>query len=141
MVEEIAESFWLGYKALLPKNRENNDPVLPEHLPYQGSVQGEFGLIPSEETCEVLRGWLKEKGDHHVLYFVTEGTTDEIGAGPNFKIGNSELTEETLAAINAGNESVIMAPDYAWAVFIDHEGKLHISGPNELADLLRNAII
>jgi hypothetical protein len=49
----------------------------------------------------------------------------------------SELTEAALSALNPGFENVLIGPDFSWALFMDHEGYLHVAGPQDLFSCLQ----
>jgi hypothetical protein len=76
-----------------------------------------------------LRTWLAENQQGSVYYFLTESIPEQE---TDFEIGADQLTHEILASINKVSESAIVAVDFSWVLFVDHEGLLHVSGPTEL---------
>jgi hypothetical protein len=54
-----------------------------------------------------------------------------------YEISVSELTETALSELNSGFENVLVGTDFSWALFIDHEGHLHVAGPTELFACLK----
>ncbi len=125
----ISDDAWGQYKVLLPKTRELYVPALPANLPYQGKVQGVYDYVWPDEVLGRLREWLQSRGEEIVYYFKTESIE---GEDTDFEIETAELTHDTLASINSGFENAIVGRDFSWAVFVDHEGALHVSGPQEL---------
>lgn len=129
MVREISPDAWERYKALLPKTRELYELALPVNLPYQGKVEGSFDYILPDEVLERLRAWLQSRGEESVYYFKTEGIE---GEATNFEVDIADLTHESLSEVNGHAENAIVGKDFTWAIFVDHEGVLHVSGPPEL---------
>ena len=133
MIRKISADAWRLYQALLPQTRELYVPALPTNLPYQGKVEGNFDYILPDEVLGRLRVWLQSRGEESVYYFKTESTNDE---DTNFEVERAELTHDNLADLDVHSENVIVAKDFAWAVFVDHEGAFHVSGPKELIQKL-----
>ena len=129
MIKKISNDAWDCYKTLLPKTRGIYEPPLPANLPYQGRVHGEFDYILSDEVLGRLREWLNKRGDEAVYYFMTEFAE---GDSTDFEVKTSELTKETLSSVNKTYENALVAKDFSWAIFVDHEGALHVSGPKDL---------
>ena len=129
MVREISPEAWEQYKALLPSTREIYIPALPVNLSYQGKVQGSFDYVLPEEVLEQLRAWLQSRGEEFVYFFKTEGIA---GEATNFEVHVAELTHESLSKIDVHCENALAGKDFTWAIFVDHEGDLHVSGPPEL---------
>lgn len=129
MIRTISGDAWNRYKALLPKTRELYVPALPIDLPYQGNIQGNFDYVLPDEELSRLRKWLESRGEETVYYFKTEGVEGEPA---NFEVEVTELTHDNLSEINRHAENVIVGRDFSWAIFVDHEGFLHVSGPVEL---------
>lgn len=129
MVREISHDAWEQYKALLPQTRELYQLALPVNLPFQGTVDGVFDYILPDEVLARLRAWLQSRGEESVYYFKTEGVE---GEATNFEVDVAELTHESLEQVNGHSESAIVGKDFTWAIFVDHEGALHVSGPPEL---------
>jgi hypothetical protein len=128
-VRTISHDAWEQYKALLPNTRKIYELALPVNLPYQGAVQGDFDYVLPDEVLGRLREWLQSRREEFVYYFKTEGIE---GEATNFEIGIAELTHDNLAKINTCSENAIAGIDFTWAIFVDHEGGLHVSGPQEL---------
>jgi hypothetical protein len=105
-------------------------PALPETLPYLGIIEGPFDYVPPETILEQLRQWLSSRGIVSVFYFLTEGISESHPT--DYEISVSELTEETLSELNNGFENVLVDTDFSWALFMDHEGNLHVAGPDDL---------
>lgn len=129
MIKSIPEEMWNRYKELLPKTRQFHDPPLPETLAYQGTISGTFDYALPEELLQRLRKWLAENQQQSVFYFLTESIPEQK---TDFEIGADQLTHAALASVNKATESAIVAKDFSWALFVDHEGALHVSGPAEL---------
>ena len=135
MIKAISEKAWLRYKALLPKTRDICAPVLPVTLPYRGRVtQGAIDYVPSGPLLNRLREWLNERGEESVFCFLTEVVSGQEGT--DFEVGISQLTEHALSDF-VHLENVIVAKNFSWALFIDHEGNLHVAGPEDLFARLR----
>ncbi len=130
MIKAISEDIWLRYKTLLSTSHELYVPALPETLPYLGIIEGPFDYVPPETILERLRQWLSSRSIASVFYFLTEGSSENHPT--DFEISVSELTEATLSVLNNGFESVLVGTDFAWALFMDHEGNLHVAGPDDL---------
>ena len=123
---------WVRYKRLLSRSSTNTsaDAKLPGNLPHRISLTCGFDYVPPAEFMNCLRTWLVKRGALRVFYFITE-TAD--GTMPtDFAIPVSELTSENLCRINPGAESVMVAQDFTWAIFVDHEGRVHAAGPKDL---------
>jgi hypothetical protein len=135
MIKVLPKDIWQRYKALLSTSRKLYIPVLPATLPYLGIIGGSFDYVPPEAVLERLRGWLNSKGIASVFYFLTEGTSED---GPtDYELSVADLTERTLSELNTGFENVVVGTDFSWALFMDHEGNLHMAGPNELFSCLK----
>lgn len=130
MIKAISKNIWLRYKTLLSTSHELYVPALPETLPYLGSIEGPFDYVPPEAILEWLRQWLSSRGIASVFYFLTEGTSESHLI--DYEISVSELTEATLSALNNGFENVLVGTDFSWALFMDHEGNLHVAGSDDL---------
>lgn len=133
MVKAVSKEAWTRYKALLPKTRNIYEPVLPGSVPYQGKIEGSFDYVLPEELLQRLRDWLSQNGQTSVYYFLTESVEGET---TDFEINTEDLTHNNMLKLNKANENVIVARDFTWAVFVDHDGTLHVSGPNDLFFLL-----
>lgn|SRR6266508_3449607 len=126
----VGNNMWLRYKTLLSTSHELYVPALPETLPYLGIIEGPFDHVPPEIILERLRQWLSSRGIASVFYFLTEGVSESHLT--DYEISVSELTEATLSALNNGFENVLVGTDFSWALFMDHEGNLHVAGPDDL---------
>ncbi len=135
MIKHLPQDIWLRYKKLLPASHELYIPALPKHLPYLGIVEGPFNYVPSEAVFNVLRQWLKSREITSIFYFLTEEISGDQDT--DFEIGVAELTESTLSQLNSGFENVLVGTDFSWALFLDHEGHLHVAGPQELFSCLQ----
>lgn len=133
MARVISDDAWRQYKALLPQTRELYVPALPANLPYQGKLAGSFDYVLPDEVLGRLREWLQSRGEQSVYYFKTEGIETEDS---NFEIKTAELTHDSLSELDVHSENAIVGKDFTWAVFVDHEGSLHVSGPIELMQKL-----
>lgn len=133
MIRVISGDAWGQYKALLPQTRELYVPPLPTNLPYQGKVEGNFDYVLPDGVLGRLRKWLQQRGEESVYYFKTEVTDDEE---TNFEVETAELNHDSLAELDVHSENVIVSKDFTWAVFVDHEGAFHVSGPKELMQAL-----
>ncbi len=134
MIRSLSNETWLRYSDLLPKDSKMDDPKLPLTLPYQGQVQGPFDYVHPDELLNDLRKWLITKEEQSVFYFLTESVE---GEETDFEVSVSQLTHDALSEINRGSENVIVAKNFSWAIFMDHEGTLHVAGPQELFLLLK----
>jgi hypothetical protein len=132
----MVNNMWLRYKTLLSTSHELYVPALPEALPYVGIIEGPFDYVPPEAVLERLRQWLSSRGIASVFYFLTEGSSESHAT--DYEISVSELTEATLSALNNGFENVLVGTDFSWALFMDHEGNLHVAGPNDLFACLQS---
>ena len=135
MIKAIPEDIWLSYKTLLSTSHKLYVPALPETLPYVGSIEGPFDYVPPEAVLERLRQWLSSRGIASVFYFLTEGIAESHPT--DYEISVSELTEATLSELNNDFESVLVGTDFSWALFMDHEGNLHVAGPDDLFTCLQ----
>jgi hypothetical protein len=136
MIKAISEDTWLRYKKLLSTSHKLYVPALPETLPYLGIIDGTFDYVLPERALERLRQWLSSRGITSVFYFLTESSP--AGHPTDYEISVSELTEATLSALNNGFENVLVGTDFSWALFMDHEGNLHMAGPNDLFACLKS---
>jgi hypothetical protein len=130
MIKVISQDVWQQYKAFLPTSHTLYIPALPETLPYAGSITGPFDYVPPEPLLAKLRQWLRSKVVASVFYFLTERVAGDHPT--DYEISVSELTEANLATLNNGFENVVTGTDFSWALFMDHEGQLHVAGPSEL---------
>lgn len=133
MIRRITDQAWRQYKALLPQTRERYMPALPLNLPFQGKIEGSFDYVLPDKVLARLREWLRSRGEESVYYFKTEAVEDE---DTNFEVETAELTHDDLSDLDVHGENVIVGKDFSWAVFVDHEGALHVSGPKELMQKL-----
>jgi hypothetical protein len=136
MIKAISEDIWLRYKQSLSTSHKLYVPALPETLPYLGVIEGPFDYVPPEAILERLQQWLSSRGIASVFYFQTEGISESHPT--DYEISVSELTEATLSALNNGFENVLVGTDFSWVLFMDHEGKLHIAGPDDLLACLQS---
>ncbi len=136
MIKAMSEDIWLRYKKLLSTSHKLYVPALPETLPYLGSIEGPFDYITPEPILERLRQWLSSRSIASVFYFLTESGSEHHPT--DYEISVSELTEATLSALNNGFESVLVGTDFSWALFLDHEGNLHVAGPEDLFACLQS---
>lgn len=135
MIRKVSKEVWSAYERLLPKEREAyRELPLPTTLDYQGEIRGSFRYVPPESLLGHLRSWLKNRGEGRVYYFTTEYTPDEEGL---FELDLADLTQKTLSEINRNLENILLASDFSWVLFLDHEGTLHVAGPKELLLLLQ----
>jgi len=130
MVKIPPKDVWLQYKALLPTAHMLYLPALPTTLPYVGVIVGPFDYVPPDAVLARLRQWLESQGIGSVFYFLTESSADTHPT--DYELSVSELTEAALSALNNGFENVVVGQDFSWALFMDHEGNLHVAGPNTL---------
>jgi hypothetical protein len=130
MIKAIPQDIWLRYKQLLPTAHELYVPALPKTLPSLGVIEGPFDYVPPEALLERLRQWLERRGVASVFYFLTESLSE--AAPTDYELSIAELTEATLSQLNKGFENVLVGTDFSWGLFMDHEGKLHVAGPEEL---------
>ena len=130
MIKAISEDTWLRYKKLLSTSHKLYVPALPETLPYLGSIENSFDYVLPETILERLRQWFSSRGIASVFYFLTEGLSESHPT--DYELSVSELTEATLLELNNGFENVLVGTDFSWALFMDHEGNLHVAGPDDL---------
>ena len=135
MIKVASKDVWQHYKALLPTSHALYVPALPETLPYAGTIEGPFDYVPPEPVLDKLRQWLRRTGAASVFYFLTESVAEDRPT--DYEISVAELTEATLAALNNGFENVVVGTDFSWALFMDHEGQLHVAGPTALFSCLK----
>ena len=135
MIKVVPQDVWQQYKTFLPTSHTLYIPALPETLPYAGTIAGPFDYVPPEPLLAKLRQWLRSKGVASVFYFLTERVAQDHPT--DYEISISELTEANLAALNNGFENVVAGTDFSWALFMDHEGQLHVAGPSELFSCLQ----
>ncbi len=133
MIRKITDQAWRQYKALLSQSRERYVPALPLNLPFQGKIEGSFDYVLPDKVLARLREWLRSRGEESVYYFKTEAVE---GEETNFEVETAELTHDDLSILDVHGENVIVGKDFSWAVFVDHEGALHVSGPQELMQKL-----
>jgi hypothetical protein len=135
MIQRASESEWQRFTAQLRKARAAGDPILPMQAPYRGVLPGNFDYVLPDDLFACLRDWLYGRGETDVLYFLTE-TADSQAGDDSFVLSLWDLREDALSEVNSGFESVLTGSDFAWALFIDHEGKVHVAGPPELYNRL-----
>jgi hypothetical protein len=131
MIQSASEAEWRRFAAQLSKARVAGEPVLPAQVPYQGAIPGVFDYVLPDDLLACLRDWLYGRGETRVLYFLTETAGSQSGE-TNFVLDLWDLNEDALSEVNSGFESVLTALDFAWALFVDHEGMVHVAGPPEL---------
>jgi hypothetical protein len=135
MIKVVSKDMWRHYKALLPTSHALYVPALPETLPYIGVIEGPFDYVPPESVLERLRQWLRTRRVTSIFYFLTESVSENRPM--EYEISVSELTETALSDLNSGFENVLVGTDFSWALFMDHEGRLHVAGPTELFACLK----
>ena len=135
MIKVVSQDVRQHYKALLPTSHALYVPALPETLPYVGTIEGPFDYVPPEAVLAKLRQWLRSSGVASVFYFLTESVAEDRPT--DYEISVAELTETTLSELNNGFENVVVGTDFSWALFMDHEGHLHVAGTTELFSCLQ----
>jgi hypothetical protein len=136
MIRPADPRAWLEYKRRLPGGRELDTLPLPTDLPYRGVLRKSFNYVPPDSVLEALSRWMSGRKETDLLYFLTE----YIGAEPtDYVISRSSLTEAELSAINNARQNVFVGVNGDWAVFMDHDGGLHVAGPAELYEVLNAA--
>ena len=124
------------YKRRLPAGRDLYTINLPTDLPYRGVLRKSFAYVPPDAVLDALARWMFARKETEVVYFLTE----VIGEEPtDYVISRSSLTAADLSAVNDGRENVFVGVNGDWAVFMDHEGGLHVAGPTELYEVLNAA--
>ena len=136
MIRPIQPDAWLEFKRRLPQSTELYSINLPADLPYQGAIDGSFDYILPPCVLDTLRRWLANRKEEEILYFLTEVVGNEK---TDFAVSLSSLNEAELLDINHGRENVLAGTNGEWALFVDHEGALHVSGPIDLFEILKTA--
>jgi hypothetical protein len=106
---------------------------MPSSAPLRGVIRGSFDYVLPDEMLEALKRWLRARGESVVHHLRTE--TAE-GDGGDYAIDLWDLDSETLQEVNGRFESVLVAPDVSWVLFLNHEGDLYVGGPPDLYELL-----
>ncbi|MGB7070436.1 MAG: hypothetical protein WBD22_13160 [Pyrinomonadaceae bacterium] len=134
MIKTLPIKVWEEYRSLIAKTRDLYYLVLPANLAYCGKLNYVSAYVPDEWFFERLREWLTNRGEDSVYYFLTETTGDE---NTDFEITIDELTTEALLGLSR-SENAIVSKNFEWAIFIDHEGDIHVAGIASLFSALNN---
>jgi hypothetical protein len=130
MLEAAPKEAGIELGKLFPKyERDNPKRFLPVTLSYQGQIMGPFSNVLPDEILHCLRGWLLKRAETKVFYFLTESCK---GDQTDFQVDINQLNHDALYEVNKGMESLIAAQDFSWVLFLDHDGGLHVAGPQEL---------
>ena len=124
---------WQEYCLRLPEKLDSQDPKIPNYLETREVDDGE-SYVPSTRLLDRLRAWLISEGQTSLYYFMTEHTGTEKQL--DFLVPSSRLSRDLLLELNPGAESVLTGYDFSWAVFVDHEGRVVVGGPQNLASSL-----
>jgi hypothetical protein len=127
---------WEQYCRLLPQTRAAYTPKVPASLPVI-HIKSSFDYVPPEEFLADLREWISERGETTIYYFLTESTGSEP---TDFELRIDELNGETLRRINVGAESVLASKNFDWAIALDHEGVVHVAGPEHLRKFVQHLV-
>ena len=136
MIKPMDESRWLQYRSLLSPGRELYSIPLPSNLPHQGSIDGSFGYVLPERLLRRLRAWLDKRQCEAIFLFMTEYTGKKKSEG-FFEIPLADLTEQELMQLHIPFPNVLTSRAFDWALYIDHEGNLHVAGPGDLLSELQ----
>jgi len=135
MIQHASDAEWRLFAAQLSKARRPGEPVLPAEAPYRGVLPGTYDYVLPDDLLVCLRDWLLERGETRVLYFLTETVRSQAGEA-NFAIDLWDLNENALSEANSGFESVLTGRDFSWAIFVDHDGAVHVAGHSDLYERL-----
>lgn len=135
MIQRAPEAEWRRFAAQVSKVRETGEPVLPVQARYCGVLPGAADYVLSDDLLGCVREWLYERGESRSLYFLTETAPSQVGDA-SFVVDLWDLNEDALSAVNTGFESVLTGSEFDWALFVDHEGDVHVAGPSELYERL-----
>ena len=135
MIQSASEAEWRRFAAQLSKVRVAGEPVLPAHAQYCGAIPGVFDYVLPDTLLACLRDWLYERGETQALYFLTE-TADSQAGETNFILDLWDLSEDALSDVNSGFENVLTGIEFTWALFVDHEGRVHVAGQRDLYERL-----
>ena len=130
-IKEISDKSWLSYKSLL--TADFDDLPLPANLEYFGTLDLIVDYIPNEKLLSCLRDWLRNNREKSIYYYLTEC----VGAKHTYyEIDTEDLTVENLQKINP-LENLFVGKQFDWAIYIHHEGQLHIAGEESLYQCLK----
>lgn len=137
MIRAADASDWFEFERRLPASRDRLYRFyLPVDLPHRGAVRKAFDYVPPDAVLEAVKKWMAGRHETEVLYFLVEACTAEA---TDFVISLSSLTEHELGTMNPGRENVFVGVKGDWAMFMDHEGALHVAGPAELFSVVNEA--
>lgn len=137
MVEMVGPDAWLRYSTLL--STDTDAAPLPRSAQYRGTIAAKSDYVLSDDVLERIREWLVHRGEFKAFYFLTE-TAKSLEGRTDYRLDTWELTEENLSSLNSGFENVLAGEQFDWAIFVDHDGFLHVSGPQNLYDLIQRVI-
>jgi hypothetical protein len=135
LMDKAPGDVWRQYMSVAHLTADGELP-LPSTGVYRGSLATKAGYVLPETLLEAMREWLESHGQENIYYFLTE-TFSSLAGQDTFALHTSELTEELLASLNPGVESVLTAPGFEWAIGMDHDGFLHVVGPESLYGRVR----
>src|SRR3989338_86831 len=127
-MKRVLQDHWLRYKALLPKKASSDQPKLPANLPYRGGIKGPFDYVLPDDVLSSLK-----------YFFPVEFSSGEEMLDYEFLV--EELKHSIISEMYTGSENVLTGEDFGWALHIDHEGILHVAGPEDLFFRLREFFV
>lgn len=136
MIAPAPNGAWSTYKQRLPVGRELYQVYLPADLPVRGKIGGSFDYVPPDRVLAALQAWMTSHHEKELYYFLTESVGDEPA---DFIVTVSSLTDSDLRTVNRGRENALVATTGSWAIFIDHEGVMHVAGPADLFEAVKAA--
>jgi hypothetical protein len=136
MVQVLGADEWRRFASVFSAHHAVGQPLIPPTAVYRGRLPGDYDYTLSGPLLSSLRDWLYERGESRLLYFLTE-SSKSMGEDVNFSVDIFELGEEVLQQLNPGVEAVLTGEQFDWAIFVDHEGGVHVGGPPELMERLR----
>lgn len=133
MIKKITPEKWEEYKKLLPKDHRLYDPPFPASLIYEGKIEASVDFVPPEEILDGVRNWLNGLRIDSFYYFITDGATEDF---KDYEMLTTDLNRQNLLQINNRCANLMVGKEFDWAIFIDHEGDIHVAGSRELLDIL-----
>jgi hypothetical protein len=127
MITKAGEEAWKVFQRLLPGPSGRGAVALPASLEHRLAVPG-YSL--TEEHLRRLGRWLRNQGKEGAYRFRVEIARGEEPEDVRFGVDDLETVIGDYQ--KTCGDMVLTGEDFSWAVFLGHEGFIHIAGPLEL---------
>lgn len=136
MVTSLSQEMSDRFDTLLPPGIKSPEPVLPVNLARFGGIAASVDYVLPQVLLDIIRNFMTGRGETSVYYFLTESVPDQV---TDFELLPVDLHVDVLSELTP-TENVFVGQNFDWALFVDHEGCLHVAGSEELHRLICDQI-